>query len=482
MNALYNFSRQIAQLRKEKKYAEALAYFKENKVDFDKTEIAENEYIVSDILTSLRQTDHFEAGFQFLHHYEIEIGEHTPEIILTAYAWLLYDNFKEENDTNGIDESDHFTLEETEEDPLQDFDYDKSELIVRIETAIRLLQRFTSKYSKSALEFLFKIVLKAEKKRVRPAWPLVVEFCDNVDPGQLSTECDTIQVTRKGKLQDMELASTREEWYAYMSKALFEVKNYQRCYDISKQALGSFDKFHYSYDVWFARRIALCKREMGQVQEAVAELEVILKKKREWFILKELAEIYLETGQTDKAMLYAAEGMRGRGELEFKVELIELLGQLYQRKGERETAYLHFTLVRLIREDEGWRVPDGLVELLNTFAGMQSFGLRDKASLLERLKPVWGVTGRENSQRTPQQSTSTPGQRLSGSVKKILNSNENGVNGFIREPSGSEVYFFVSADHRLANALVVGTMVEFEKVPAANGKGDKAIKLQLAGK
>lgn len=482
MNALYNFSRQIAQLRKEKKYAEALAYFKENKVDFDQAEIADNEYVVSDILTCLRQTDHFEAGFQFLHHYEIEIGEQTPEIILTAYAWLLYDNFKEENDTNGIDEPDHFTLEETEEDPLQDFDYDKSELIVRIETAIRLLQRFTSKYAVSALEFLFKIVLKAEKKRARPAWSFVVEFCENVDPEKLPTDCDTIQVTRKGKLQDMELASTREEWYAFMSKALFEVRDYQRCYTISKQALSSFDKFHYSYDVWFARRVALCKREMGQVQEAVIELEAILKKKREWFILKELAEIYLGTGQAEKAMQYAAEGMRGRGELEFKIELIELLGQLYLRKGERETAYLHFTLVRLIREEEGWRISEGLIELLNTFTGMPPFGLRDKASLLERLKPVWGDTGREIKPRTPQQSVSTPGERLSGSVKKILNSNENGVNGFIRETSGSEVYFFVPADHRLATVLAVGTIVEFERVPAANGKGDKAIKLQLSGK
>ena len=66
MASLFDFSRHIADLKREKKYAEALSYFKENKAEISKEQISNNEYLISDIISCLRYTNHFDAGFQFL--------------------------------------------------------------------------------------------------------------------------------------------------------------------------------------------------------------------------------------------------------------------------------------------------------------------------------------------------------------------------------------------------------------------------------
>ncbi|PTS98564.1 hypothetical protein DBR27_14365, partial [Flavobacterium sp. HMWF030] len=71
MPTLFEFSQQIATLKKEKKFAEALLYFRENKNSFTKDQIANNVYIISDMISCLRHANHLDAGFQFLSIYGI---------------------------------------------------------------------------------------------------------------------------------------------------------------------------------------------------------------------------------------------------------------------------------------------------------------------------------------------------------------------------------------------------------------------------
>ena len=106
----------------------------------------------------------------------------------------------------------------------------------------------------------FSYLLKKFKDKPSVNWIIVNRFCDLVPVDSLDTECRTIEVEQKGKKKPMELASSKEDWYAVKTKALFETKNYQECFELSKKALESFEKFHYSNEVWFARRIALSKK------------------------------------------------------------------------------------------------------------------------------------------------------------------------------------------------------------------------------
>jgi len=478
MSTIYDFSRQIKEYCKAKNYVQALEYFKANKVNFEKKVISGNQFLIGDILACLRHTNHFDAGFQFLHNYEVEIDDQTPEVILNAYAWLLYDNFKFENNGTKIDEPEDFIFEMSEENTNVDLKTDKSELISKIEAAMQLLVAYDSIYSKNVLEFLFKIVLKVEKNKLSPDWTFVVSLCDSIDPKKLSTTCATIKVTRKGVLKDMELASAHESWYAYLSKGLFETKNYQRCFDISKLALDTFDVFHYSNDIWFARRIALCKKALGNIDEAISELEAILIKKKEWFIRKELAEMYLEKGNLDKAFTHAMQGMVAYGDLEYKVELIELLAGLLKNKNENILAHKHYVLVSLIREEEKWRISHSLLETINSFNSTKIYKLSDKKELVAELELFWK---KENPQQKSHKSVDLSQKALTikqkGTIKRLLIAKDTGRDGFITKENGDEVYFFLHKDNNHYNLLKVGINIEFETIQSTNGKGDKAIKI-----
>ncbi len=160
MASLYEFSRQISDLRKEKRYSEVLQYFKDNKVDFDHQQISNNEYIISDMITCLRNTNNIDAGFKFLNIYGIEINSDTKEKIIGAYGWLLWSKYKavHQNDDYKDEESDFF--DEEDETPIElDIQYNKDDLITKIEQVILLLFRVNNPFHQTLISNLFSIVL-----------------------------------------------------------------------------------------------------------------------------------------------------------------------------------------------------------------------------------------------------------------------------------------------------------------------------------
>src|SRR5690606_8633586 len=260
------------------------------------------------------------------------------------------ENFQQDNH--------HSETEICEEDEIPDgdgnFHFNKSELVERIEKLFPLILKFNNEFAYSVFSNLFTSVLRAEKKKPNENWKYIVDFCDLVTPEQLKTECRTIEVVRMGEKKLMELASDKENWFAYKSKALMKLGKFQECYDISKIALDAFEKFHYSNDVWFARRIALAKRNLGNSEDAIKELQQVLRRKKEWFIQKELAELYKEAGNNHSAFKLAIDAMNNFGDLEYKVDLLYLIGELLKAKKEDDLAFKHFSLSRLLRMNEEW--------------------------------------------------------------------------------------------------------------------------------
>ena len=466
---LFDFSRQIGQLKKEKKYQEALAYFKENKGDFPKEQIAGNEYLISDMLTCLRKSSFFEAGFKFLNLYGIEIKDNTKERILSSYGWLLWSQYKAENQLNSQEEEYYFEDDEDETE-AQDFHYSKTQLLQKIEEVIVFLIATKNEFNQTLISNLLSVVLKSEKKKAAPNWKLINDFCNNFDPCSLSKKCDTIQITRKGQLKDMELASDFENWYAYKTKALMKMGEWQECFDISKQALDNIENFHYSNDIWFSRRVALSKRNLGNTEETIEELKSILKKKREWFIQKELAELYLENEEIEKAFKLSIEAINNYGPIEFKVDLLFLIGKIYQKKNENELAFKHFSLSKLIRLEEEWKIPQKLYNELNGF-NLPEISLSEIKKLKADLKKNW-------SSFVPLSPKQVNSKILQGKITKILNDNEKGKNGFL-DDNGSEIYFIVSSNFHLTSDLKVGTSVIYSLTPAGEGKKDRAKILKI---
>lgn len=463
--SFYDFCKTIRGLTKEKRYQEALDYFKENKVHFASEQIAGNCYLVSDILTCLRHTNKCGHAFNFLNLYKITIDDNTDERILASYGWLLHSTFKAENlptDNNQIENNDF------DEDDISEYvidqHFNKSEIIERIESYFPLILKFNNDFNYSVVSNLFLIVLKTEKKKAGPNWKFINEFCGLISPYFLKTDCRTIDVERKGEVKPMELASDKENWYAYKSKALIKLEMFQECYDISKEALETFTNFHYSNDVWFARRIALSKKYLGNPSDAITELLQILKRKKEWFIQKELAELYKEAGDYESAFKFAILAINNFGDLEYKIELLFLLGELLKEKKENELAFKHFSLSHLIRVSKEWKINQKLLLALGIFEN-EPIPLENLQALKRDLMKYWDSFNKSS-------------ERSKGKIKKILHKNEKGVDGFIEYDSGKSIYFKVNQNEKIIDALTIGTNVEFQIIPPDDGKRERAIRLK----
>ena len=468
MASLFDFSRQIAELKKKKRYSEALSHFKENKGNFSKVQLSNNEYLVSDIVSCLRYTNQFDSGFLFLKIFDIKIDDCQKERVLSAYGWLLWSKYKSENENlSNTDDETQFFDEDEDEIQERNFHYDKNELIERIKTLIPILLALNNEFSKTIVSNLFSIVLKSEKKKPATSWKLINDFCSQIDPTQLSNDCSSIQVERKGRVQEMELASDFENWYAYKTKALMKLGEWQECFDTSKEALEKIEKFHYSNDVWFSRRVALSKKNLGNTEDTIEELETILKRKREWFIQKELAELYFEKQDLDSAFKISIEAINNFGPIEFKIDLIYLIGAILKKQGEFDLAFKHFSLSKLIRQDEKWKVPQKILDELNQFE-QSEIQLSELKNLKLEIKKYWNVLNKIDNRHKAPKHRKNP-ENLQGEIIKTLNDNERGKDGFIKSDN-NEFYFSASSNWHLTSELTVGNKVLFTITPTRDDK------------
>ncbi|MBF0598397.1 tetratricopeptide repeat protein [Faecalibacter rhinopitheci] len=316
----------------------------------------------------------------------------------------------------------------------------------------------------------FGYLLKKFKDKPSVNWTVVNKFCDLISVENLDTDCKTIEVERKGEKKPMELASDKENWFAFKTKALFETQQYQECFELSKKALETFEKFHYSNEVWFARRIALSKKHLGNSEEALNELLQVLRRKKEWFIQNEVAEIYKENGEFDKAFKYAIEAINNFGDLEYKVGLLVLIANILEQKQEKELSFKHYMLSKLLRQQEEWKVPQTLDYALQNL-GFAQIPLEQLPNLKRELKNYWNTFKQEKIKPFDKTRTTT-NQNFEGEIVRLLHDNERGKVGFIKS-NGKEHYFSVNPNYHSISEISVGTKVIFEILPPKDDKKDQ---------
>ena len=398
---LFDFSQSIKTLNKEKKFAEALQFFKDNKTAFTPEQIGLNKFIVYEMISALIETNRYDVIFAFIEQHNVVLAP-------------------------------------------KDFGF--------------LLKKFKDKPSVN--------------------WTVVNKFCDLVSVEALETECRTIEVERKGEKKPMELASDKENWYAFKTKSLFETGMYQECFEVSKQALEAFEKFHYSNDIWFARRIALSKKHLGNSDEALNELLKILRRKREWFIQSEVAEIYKENGDFEKAFKYAIEAINNFGDLEYKVGLLVLIADILEKKQENELSFKHYMLSKLLRQQEEWKVPQTLDYALQNL-GFAQIPIEHLPSLKRELKNYWNTFKPQHTRPIKNGNTTNNNQQQTGKIDKILHNDEKGVDGFIKYDNNKSVYFRLQATDELIKSLNIGFEVTFKILPPKEeGKKERAINIK----
>lgn len=435
----------IQQFLKEKQYESALSYFKEHKNDYSKQEIASNIYLTANIIQCLRLTKSWKAAESYLQIYKIEINDSTPERIVTSKALLLYDWYKSPD-------------KKPEDEKI---------IVEKIIRILPILGNQKSEFSQNLYNTLVFRILKTEAKKNQPDWNLINRFCETVNPLLLNKKPYSITIERNGKNRESELASLYEDWYTQYSKALFNTGKFERCIAISEEALNEIDKMHYSNEIWFARRIAQCYKVMGEMEMAIAGFEKLLQKKNDWFLLAETAYLYLQRKENDKALNLMLNAMAGHGDINYKVELIEQLGNLYHELNHIELALDHWKLAYCIRKTEGWAIGSQLAGKAGTEHG--SFDLEtQKQTLIRKLQNGW----------KPASSVSGSANRLTGTIIRISKPKENGNDVIIKGENNKDYYAFIKTVDEIYPNLKTGLKVSFFTRQLSGKPLDKAVRIK----
>ena len=277
----------------------------------------------------------------------------------------------------------------------------------------------------------------------------IIDWLKQLDPATLSTEPFAFN-DAEGKRR--ELASDQERWYANMTQALEQASQWQDCVAVCNRALDTIKTFHYDNNIWIRRRRAIAMAHLGQRDEALAELEALLKTKKEWFIQHEIARLLFEAGRADEALSYAIAAALNAGDADKKLELFVLMGDILQSQGKPAEAQQHLALSYKLRQEQGWRVPPALQQRITT-AGVQVDQCPSSQDLLRTLRTTWQALQR----------ASRP--RHTGSITQLSDSY-----GFITVESGASHYFRISEFHATRNKLREGLRVTFALEPGYDRK------------
>ena len=151
-------------------------------------------------------------------------------------------------------------------------------------------------------------------------------WLDKLNPDFLSEEVYKFEYSGKKIL----CSSNKEEWYALKSKVYEKLEMYSECIKISYEALDKLKELHNGNDIWFNRRIAISKSKLGERNEAIQMLEEILKYKKDWFIYKDIANIYTLSSKNEEALNYYIKSILLPGEDSKKINLFWDTGNTFK--------------------------------------------------------------------------------------------------------------------------------------------------------
>ncbi|MCB4205247.1 tetratricopeptide repeat protein [Deferribacterales bacterium Es71-Z0220] len=345
MESLEEIRKQASSLRQSQKFSEALPLFKKL------WEEGKNEkWDGWGYAFCLRKLGNYEYAIKVSE----QIIKENPEFdyIKNIYVWSLYDYLSAKGDLL----------------PLEKF-------LLCVEKILNYSSQDDIIYKKA----VFKCLNKLKEQNTYDA-NYILELLNKLELNKLNQTSYTFE--KDGK--KVELASEYEQYFMHKTKALYKIKLYEKCIESCNLALKTINNFHYNNDIWFKWRIALCYKELQKYDSSLNYLQQIVKIKKDWFIQKEIAEIYFILKNFDKALSFALQSVMNFGDIDKKIHLIILLAEILEAKQMDYEAKLHFILANEIINENNWNInlPQ---KLINKYGNLRS----NKLDVLKELKNLW---------------------------------------------------------------------------------------------
>jgi tetratricopeptide (TPR) repeat protein len=435
MKNLHAITEKIVEFRWQNEYDKALDLFR-NQVHhkYKVPQIKESARLITAVLDCLKETNRLTQALEFVEKYlQVEVCDPLVCSIRKTLGWVFFLYVNPKSDPQ-------ITLSP----------YNLS--LVR-----SVLAHLQAQNDNKLFELLLLRLIDFLCNRAEPAWDIAIELFSVYAPESLSEEAEKIVTKINGKDKQLEMASSREKGYVMYSKALFATSQYSACIKVCQRALEQIREFHYGNHHWLTRRIALCYQNLGQLQKAIHTFEMLLRKRNEWFIQKELAELYLQAKELEQALNVGQSACANGGLSPYKTGLFVLMGKISESLGDVARANEYYVLGITIRKEQGWKIPKEIQHINSPEDTPNSH------EQYKRLKVLW--PSKVNKELVRQEVLHTE-----GTITRILHPGENG-DGFITTSTGIGIYFRFSQARIPYGRLTAGLRVGVKaKQISRNGK------------
>lgn len=268
-----------------------------------------------------------------------------------------------------------------------------------------------------------------------------LEWLGKLDPTRLGTDPGK-GTDERGR--DRELASRRERYYSLLTHALERLSRWQECLDVSSKAMTDCGVLHHDNDVWFARRIALAKQNLGRPKEAVEDLQRLAERKQAWFLHADIASAAWDAGDGDTAFKHVLHALVAPQDIGYKLDAVRLIASVLWQRGEKEHGRRHIQLCIAVRAMKSWN-PSSVLNAMA--ADWQIPPANEPANVLQReLENLWKCWFDDLMPRQV------------GTITKVL---ANGHAGFIQSADHQDFYFDSRDWKARRPAMVEGARVTF---------------------
>jgi hypothetical protein len=282
------------------------------------------------------------------------------------------------------------------------------------------------------------------------------ELLTGIDLNLLSLKSKTIETKDRG---EVELSSDFEKYFALKTKALLKLGEYEECENCCNVGLESLEKFHYNNDLWFKMRIALAEDKLGNHEKSEMLFGELLSSRAgndKWFLYRDIADVYYEQGDFDKAWKFAVDAAFYGNEPHFLIGLYLLQARvLFKLKRPLEGKILAELIAAILKEQE-WNDKAEYSKLFQYYQ-IDRQSLRTVNEIIKEAAVFWSKERYGNKSK---------------SKGNVISVHKNGKIGRIKDESGKVVDFHKKDLLKKLKSIenLVGATVEFFIMESFEGK------------
>lgn len=365
----------------------------------------------------------------------VEFGRHLPKQLQDdshvhgALSWALYDIYLKKAENKADNE-----VADAEHEIRDNSDFQKIQEVARY-----ILNKSSAGDDILRTRTIFAICNEAKQ---RGNWQVMYDFAVQLLPEQLSVD--------QHEWNGQKLSSDYQRWLYIIVRCLLELKRYDECIEFTHKGIETFP-----YDKLFPWWLARAKLAIGEIEEALSDLEHIdTRFPKEWYIQRDIADVYIQLQKYENAWTWFCKAANCRGEIKGRFRMIEQMSVLLEQLGRWQEAHDHLQLACAIAEREHWDHPaevlrGQLYQFRKRYPEHHPFAadapVEPLTTLSKRCRNLWEETI----------DASRPHRK--GSIRIV---NEEGKYGFIQTDNDDIHFQFRDVIKRVIP--VVGMEVEFE--------------------